>query len=308
MAATDSNNKRASFSSTGPAVELAAPGVSIYSTYWNDTYASASGTSMASPHVAGAAALVIAAGITDANGNNRINDEVRQKLIDTADDLGAVGKDNLYGYGLVDADEAADIGTPTPINTPPTVSITSPTDGASFESGATISFAGTASDSEDGDLASSLEWTSSRDGQIGTGGSFTKALSGGEHTITAKATDSGGLSGSASLTITIGTTTSKTLKVKSISYNLGGPANKTLFISVKVVDTGDAPIGGAEVKIELSRDGSLISTGTGTTASNGLATFQYKNPKSGTYTTKVTSITKTGYTWDGVTPSNSFTK
>lgn len=73
---------------------------------------------MTSPHVAGTAALVIAAGITDTNGNSRINDEVRQRLVDTAYDLGVPGRDTKYGYGLVDA--AAAVGTsPSPSPPPP---------------------------------------------------------------------------------------------------------------------------------------------------------------------------------------------
>jgi subtilisin/minor extracellular protease Epr len=51
VAATDSNDNRAIWSSTGPDVELAAPGVSIYSTYLGGGYATMSGTSMACPHV-----------------------------------------------------------------------------------------------------------------------------------------------------------------------------------------------------------------------------------------------------------------
>jgi subtilisin family serine protease len=96
VSATDDTDAIASLSSRGPEIELAAPGVSIYSTYRGGGYATMSGTSMACPHVAGTAALVIAAG----EGN------VRQCLQNTAEDLGDGGRDNLYGYGLVDADEA----------------------------------------------------------------------------------------------------------------------------------------------------------------------------------------------------------
>jgi len=89
-------------------------------------------------------------------------------------------------------------------NTAPTVTITAPADGATFIPGQSISFSGTASDAEDGDLTSSLSWTSSIDGPIGSGGSFsTSGLSVGLHTITASVTDSGGLPGSATIDITV---------------------------------------------------------------------------------------------------------
>lgn len=100
VAATNQDDARASFSSTGPAVELAAPGVSINSTKLGGGYTTMSGTSMASPHVAGAAALVWKAYPT------WTNDQVRQQLQKTADDLGPTGRDTHYGYGLVDAVEA----------------------------------------------------------------------------------------------------------------------------------------------------------------------------------------------------------
>ena len=112
VAATNATDTRACFSSTGPDVEIAAPGVSILSTYPGNRYAWLSGTSMASPHVAGVAALVIAAGITDANQDGRINDEVRAALIATALDLGEPGRDTFYGFGLVDAVEAVAAATP----------------------------------------------------------------------------------------------------------------------------------------------------------------------------------------------------
>jgi hypothetical protein len=117
VAATNSNNNRASWSSTGPDIELAAPGVSIYSTYWDNTYATLSGTSMACPHVSGTAALVIAS-------KSLSNDEVRLRLQQTAEDLGTTGKDNLYGYGLVDAFEAA------PGDLVPVVDIMNPAEGS----------------------------------------------------------------------------------------------------------------------------------------------------------------------------------
>ena len=70
---------------------------------------------MASPHVAGTAALLIRGGIADTNGNGRINDEVRSTLTSTSQDLGAPGLDNLYGFGLVDAAAAvATVGPPAP--------------------------------------------------------------------------------------------------------------------------------------------------------------------------------------------------
>jgi hypothetical protein len=67
-----------------------------------------------------------------------------------------------------------------------------------------VTFTGSASDAEQGSLTSSLVWTSSINGTIGSGGSFsTSSLSAGTHTITASVTDSGGLPGSATRTITI---------------------------------------------------------------------------------------------------------
>ncbi len=111
VGATDKSDVRASWSSTGPDVELAAPGVGIRSTWLNNGYNSISGTSMATPHVTGAAALVFAAGVvSDDNGANGIADEVRARLDSSALNLGAAGRDNLYGYGLVNPPAAVGVG------------------------------------------------------------------------------------------------------------------------------------------------------------------------------------------------------
>jgi len=96
-------NGRASFSSSGAAVELMAPGSFIRTTLPGNRFDWVSGTSIAAPHVAGTAALMIEAGVADWNGNGRINDDVRLVLQLTAEDLGAVGRDPQTGFGLVDA-------------------------------------------------------------------------------------------------------------------------------------------------------------------------------------------------------------
>ncbi|MEE8476622.1 MAG: PKD domain-containing protein, partial [Myxococcota bacterium] len=94
---------------------------------------------------------------------------------------------------------------PPPSNTPPSVSIASPTNGASFAQGESILFSGSASDVEDGDLSASLSWSSSVDGFLGTGANASLAtLSVGSHFILAEAVDSEGAQGSASVTISVG--------------------------------------------------------------------------------------------------------
>ena len=252
---------------------------------------------------------MIAAGSTDLNGDGYIDDEVRQRRYEAADDLGDAGRDPLYGYGLVDADEAADLGPP---NDPPTVSITSPADGSTFDSGATVLFEGSASDTEDGDLTASLVWTSNIDGQIGARGSFATTLSDGDHTITAEVTDSGGKTGNASVIITVGNPPAQatTVSVSLITYATGGGKNndKHLLITVALVDDLGNPVSGASVSIDLSRDGSPVGSGTSTTGSDGTVTFSLKNARPGCYTTTITNVTASGLTWDGVTPANEFCK
>lgn len=104
VTAVDSNNDKANFSSTGK-VDVAAPGVSIYSTYKGSTYSTMSGTSMASPYVAGTVALMLEnPSKVDLNFDGKVTpEEIKQKLEMTSRDLGTSGKDSIYGAGLIDA-------------------------------------------------------------------------------------------------------------------------------------------------------------------------------------------------------------
>jgi thermitase len=96
VAATDSNDEKASFSNYGSLIDVCAPGVGVLSTVRNNGYASYSGTSMACPHTAGVCGLLksIRPGAT--------YEEVRQIIREFSDDIGTPGKDNM-GYGRVNA-------------------------------------------------------------------------------------------------------------------------------------------------------------------------------------------------------------
>lgn len=304
VAATDSKDARGSFSSTGPAVELAAPGVSILSTVPGGGYATWNGTSMASPHAAGAAALVIASGVTGP-------DSIRIRLQETAKDLGTAGRDSWYGYGLVDTLKATEAATPPPANTAPTVTITSPADGFTTTAGTSVSFSGTATDAEDGTLTGTLTWTSSIEGPIGTGGTFSRALTEGTHTITASASDSGGLSSQASITVTVTAQDDQTqsVSVKSVDYKTEGGKNSSahLVVTVNLENSLAQPVSGAVVAFTLYKDGKAYATASGTTDAAGKVVYKAANAKAGTYSTIVTGITS-GLTWDGTTPDNQFVK
>ena len=108
ISATNKDNEIAYFSSTGPEVDFSAPGQEVYSTIRRGRipgYGTLSGTSMATPHVTGTVALIMT--MPDPNGDGVWSPaEVRERLKKTATDLGDKGKDNLFGYGLVNAHRA----------------------------------------------------------------------------------------------------------------------------------------------------------------------------------------------------------
>lgn len=123
VGAVDGRRQKASYSNFGPELDLVAPGgtsrddadsdglpdvvfqqsidpfAAEQGIYTQVGYLGLAGTSMASPHVAAAAALLISQGITDANS-------VREALQQNADDLGAAGRDNQFGFGLINIPKA----------------------------------------------------------------------------------------------------------------------------------------------------------------------------------------------------------
>jgi subtilisin family serine protease len=109
VAAYDKYGKVARFSSKGEKVEWAAPGVNIYSTFLNDGYASLSGTSMACPFIAGVVALMLAKHKKqeEATGMNDCKTvaQIREHLLKYTNDKGAVGRDNSWGYGVIDVEK-----------------------------------------------------------------------------------------------------------------------------------------------------------------------------------------------------------
>ncbi len=102
VAAVDSGGNKASFSQYNAQVEIAAPGVGTNSTWNNGGYKSISGTSMATPHVSGVAALVWS------HFPQCSNQQIRDALNATAQDRGATGRDTSYGFGIVKAKDAYD--------------------------------------------------------------------------------------------------------------------------------------------------------------------------------------------------------
>ena len=101
VAATDNRDQRAVFSTFNNDVELAAPGVNILSTWRDGGYRVTSGTSMATPHVAGGAAVIA--------GRYPAGDPVlwRTKLDGAVDDVAAPGRDAQTGFGRLNLQQAA---------------------------------------------------------------------------------------------------------------------------------------------------------------------------------------------------------
>lgn len=255
VAATDSTDTLASFSNTGNLIDLAAPGVGIYTTARGGGYSSATGTSFSAPVVAGVAALVISAnpGLTAT--------EVQDALTQSADDLGAAGWDTSYGSGRVNAAAAVSRATGNvapPDTTPPAVSIASPASGATVTG--SVSVAVSASDN----VAVASVSLSVDGAPVGTSTAApytfqwaTTSVADGAHTLTATASDGAGNSSTSSISVTVNNTTDIVAPTVSITSPAdGASATSTVTVYVKASDNVRV------VKVELYVDGAQAATST----------------------------------------------
>ncbi len=298
VAATDSGDARASFSSTGPAVELAAPGVSIRSTVPGGGYDVYSGTSMASPHVAGVAALVLAA------ASGAYNTTVRECLTNTAEDLGAQGWDSYFGYGLVRADlaVAALSGGGGTTNNPPVAN----DDSATTYENTAVNIDVLVNDYDpDNDVLSVSAVTQGKYGSVAINTDYTVTYTPNANfndidSFTYTASDGNGGTATATVTVTVsdGSQTGQMYTDLEGWRELKGKSGLwEAFVTVWVSDYDNYAVPDATVSGTWSGDAS--GSVSGVTGSNGGITFATGSMKSGTSVTfTVNDVDKTGYTYD----------
>jgi hypothetical protein len=219
VGATDSDDNKASFSNYGPELDVTAPGVGILSTVMNSgSYQSWSGTSMATPHVAGAAALLASAGITDPA-------TIRTRLTSTATDLGTAGFDNFFGHGRINVHYALD-------QTTPTVALAAPANGATV-GGPSVAISANASDALSGveKVRFTIDGAGAVDDTTAPYGTTWNAsgVSNGSHSIAAQATDKAGNTSTHTINVTVSNGESNDPTVNITSPAAGATVNGTSF-------------------------------------------------------------------------------
>ncbi|MGC9308868.1 MAG: S8 family serine peptidase, partial [Thermoplasmatota archaeon] len=324
VGATDSDDNIASFSSSGPHLELGAPGVDIYSTMptysvhlntglygYSQNYDTMSGTSMACPHVSGGAALVFDKGVDDADGDGYINDDVRNVLGNNAENIGL--HENFVGNGLLDAEAAVNAaGGGSDTNSAPDAPTNpSPSDGATgVSTSPTLSV--DVSD-PDGDSMDVSFYDASDDSLIGTdtgvasGGTASVTWSGLSYSTTYSwytvADDGSATTTSSTWQFTTEEeTTSGEMHVQDVYLWLDktrGPW-EDIGVEVTIVDSNGNAVSDATVDIELETPEGKFLTATATTDSSGVASnvFAKASRTSGTYTGTVLDVTHSSYSYD----------
>lgn len=157
-----------------------------------------------------------------------------------------------------------------PANATPSVTISSPANGSTFAAGASVTVTGSAADAEDGDLTGGLNWTSSLDGAIGSGSSATWSPSEGTHTITGSVADSGGKTGSSSITITVGNA-SPVVTISSPSSGTSVTQDDSVLFTGSANDAEDGDLT-ASLSWTSSLDGAIGTGGSFSTSALSVGT------------------------------------
>ena len=264
------------------------------------------GTSMATPHISGVAALLIAKG---ANGP----EEVMAAIQNTATDLGTSGWDQYYGYGLINAKAALDsIQSQPTVNNPPVAEAGGPYTGIK---GTAIAFDGSGSYDSDGSIIS-YYWDFDGDGITDSSEenpTWTYENTG-TYTVTLTVTDNENAVGTDEATVTVTDPASGgTIRVSDVSVETSSKlAGKNTFVSatavVTIVDSNGSPVKGATVSGPWSgATGDLDSSVTDSTGKATVYSDEVKY-KSGTLTFTFT-VNDVSYTipWEGISLSGTGT-
>jgi hypothetical protein len=248
VGATDSNDLLASFSNFGTYVDLTAPGVNIVTTTAGGGYGGVSGTSFSSPIAAGVAALVL-------SRNPSLSAQQLVTLLEqNSDDLGALGYDPIFGWGRVNASRAvvAAGGGTLP---PPTVTISTPAPSSILRAVVIVQGNATAPTN----LSSVELWVDGAKTSTTTAASFsfnwdTTAATNGPHTLTVKAYEPSGVTGQASVNVSV---TNYTPTPPTVA--IATPANASTVAGLVPVQ-GSATGTVAVVSIQLVVDGTPSAT------------------------------------------------